>query len=82
MRIAGLDETRKLADERYPAIAEKSRRQFLAYREAADEDLFKVEKVAVHYTDFDRRVDLTQIVITARHSKRCAGYLNFLVRSS
>src|SRR5919199_3736017 len=41
-RIVALDSSRKLADERFPEISEKRERQFLAYREATDEELFKV----------------------------------------
>src|SRR4051812_24970574 len=42
VRIVALDESRALADARYPEIEGKKERQFTAYREAADEELFKI----------------------------------------
>ncbi|HKC65555.1 MAG TPA: FmdE family protein [Pyrinomonadaceae bacterium] len=53
-RIVALEESRALADERYPLIEDKRERQFRAYREAVDEELFKVERVHVKYGDMDR----------------------------
>lgn len=53
VRIVALEESRALADERYPQIASKRERQFLAYREATEEDLFKVERVRVDYGEMD-----------------------------
>jgi formylmethanofuran dehydrogenase subunit E len=47
VRIAALDSSRELADARYPLIESKKERQFRAYREASDEELFKVEQVSV-----------------------------------
>ncbi len=49
VRIVALDESRQLADARYPSIENKKERQFRAYREATDEELFKVERVRVEY---------------------------------
>ena len=49
VRIVALDESRALADARYPEVLSKKERQFRAYREAADEELFKVERVLVEY---------------------------------
>lgn len=49
VRIVALDQSRALADARYPQIESKKERQFLAYREALDEELFKIERVAVEY---------------------------------
>lgn len=49
VRIVALDESRALADARFPQIEDKKERQFRAYREAKDEELFKVETVAVEY---------------------------------
>lgn len=49
VRIVALEESRALADERYPQIEDKKERQFRAYREATDEELFKTEEVAVAY---------------------------------
>jgi formylmethanofuran dehydrogenase subunit E len=49
VRIVALEESRALADARYPAIEDKKERQFRAYREATDEELFKIEEVSVAY---------------------------------
>src|SRR5918911_1148634 len=49
VRIVALEESRKLADERYPQIEDKRERQFRAYLEASDEELFKVLRVRVRY---------------------------------
>jgi formylmethanofuran dehydrogenase subunit E len=53
VRIVALEESRALADARYPQIEKKSERQFRAYREATDEELFKVEHVMVNYNQTD-----------------------------
>jgi formylmethanofuran dehydrogenase subunit E len=53
VRIVALEESRALADARHAEIESKKERQFLTYREATDEELFKVERVKVDYTDFD-----------------------------
>lgn len=53
VRIVALEEARALADARHPEIEKKSERQFRTYREAADEELFKIERVAVNYTELD-----------------------------
>ncbi|HKQ99916.1 MAG TPA: FmdE family protein [Pyrinomonadaceae bacterium] len=53
VRVLALEESRALADARYPEIESKKERQFRAYREAADEELFKVERVAVEYGELD-----------------------------
>ena len=42
-----------MADKRFPEIEKKSERQFRTYREAADEELFKVERVTVDYSEMD-----------------------------
>src|SRR6187431_1553199 len=47
VRIVALEAARTLADERFPEIKDKRQRQFRAYSEATDEDLFKVELVSV-----------------------------------
>src|SRR5438445_6629860 len=49
VRIVALEESRALADARYPQIEKKTERQFRAYREATNEELFKIERVAVDY---------------------------------
>jgi formylmethanofuran dehydrogenase subunit E len=53
VRIAALDESRALADERYPFIESKGERQLRAYREATDAELFKVQRVKVAYGEMD-----------------------------
>lgn len=53
VRIVALEAARTLADERFPAIKDKRERQFRAYSEATDEDLFKVELVSIELRDID-----------------------------
>src|SRR5947209_6845853 len=53
VRVVALEESRSLADARHPEIESKRERQFRTYREAADEELFKVERVAVDYGERD-----------------------------
>ncbi|HYO64227.1 MAG TPA: FmdE family protein [Pyrinomonadaceae bacterium] len=53
VRVVALEESRQLADERHPEIESKKERQFRAYREAADDELFKVERVRVNYGEMD-----------------------------
>jgi formylmethanofuran dehydrogenase subunit E len=53
VRIVALEESRALADARYPQIEKRSERQFRAYREAADNELFNVQRVAVDYNELD-----------------------------
>jgi len=54
VRIVALEAARTLADERYPEIENKRQRQFQAYSEATDDELFKTELVTVELSDFDR----------------------------
>jgi formylmethanofuran dehydrogenase subunit E len=53
VRVVALDESRALADALYPLIENRKERQFLAYREATDGELFKVERVSVEYGEMD-----------------------------
>jgi formylmethanofuran dehydrogenase subunit E len=53
VRIVALEESRSLADSRYPEIESKRDRQFRTYREASDEELFKIDPVTVQYGDMD-----------------------------
>ena len=53
VRIVALEESRGLADARYPEIENKRERQFHAYRAATDPDLFRVERVKVAYNEMD-----------------------------
>ena|SRR2546421_4653585 len=53
VRIVALEESRALAEARHPEIESKQERQFRTYREATDEELFKIERVAVAYGELD-----------------------------
>lgn len=53
VRVVALEESRALADARHPEIESKKERQFLTYREAADDELFKTERVSVRYGEMD-----------------------------
>ena len=53
VRVVALEESRQLADARHPELESKKERQFRTYREAADEELFKVERVGVEYGEMD-----------------------------
>ena len=53
VRIVALESSRELANERYPGIEDKRQRQFLAYREATEAELFKIEAVSVELRDTD-----------------------------
>ncbi len=53
VRIVALESSRSLADERHPEIENRSARQFQTYRQATDEELFKMERVEVQYSEFD-----------------------------
>lgn len=47
VRIVALESSRALADERYPEIKNKRERQFRAYSEATDDELFDTQLVTV-----------------------------------
>lgn len=53
VRLVALDSARQLADARYSALQNKKERQMAAYREAANEELFKFEKVGVDFKETD-----------------------------
>jgi len=53
VRVVALESSRALADERYPAIANKRERQFRTYSEATDDELFKTELVMVELRETD-----------------------------
>ena len=53
VRVVALESSRALADERYGSIANKRERQFRAYSEATDEELFKIEDVALELGEMD-----------------------------
>lgn len=47
VRIVAREDSRELAERRFPELDSKKERQMRAYREASSEELFKVEKVSV-----------------------------------
>jgi formylmethanofuran dehydrogenase subunit E len=53
VRVVALESSRALADERFGAVANKRDRQFRAYSEATDEELFKIEHVALELGEMD-----------------------------
>lgn len=53
VRIVALESSRGLADERYSEIADKRTRQFRAYSEATNDELFKIELVSLELSEFD-----------------------------
>ena len=53
VRVAARDDSRRLADERYPRVESKKERQMHAYREARDEELFKIERVSISLGEAD-----------------------------
>jgi formylmethanofuran dehydrogenase subunit E len=53
VRLVALESSRALADERYPEMDDKRQRQFRAYKEATDDELFKTELVSIELSDFD-----------------------------
>jgi len=53
VRIVALESSRELADKRHPQVPSRSDRQFQTYREAKDSELFRIERVEVHYSELD-----------------------------
>ncbi|HEX5890863.1 MAG TPA: FmdE family protein [Pyrinomonadaceae bacterium] len=53
VRVVARESSRALADERFSSIASKRERQFRAYSEASDEELFKIEDVDVQLSEMD-----------------------------
>ena len=53
VRVVARESSRALADEKFAAIANKRERQFRAYSEATDEELFTVESVAIELKEMD-----------------------------
>jgi formylmethanofuran dehydrogenase subunit E len=52
-RVVAREDARALAEERFPRLQSKRERQMAAYREARDEELFKVEQVSVKLNEED-----------------------------
>lgn len=53
VRLVARESSRALADERYSSIANKRERQFRAYSEATDEELFASEFVRLELSEMD-----------------------------
>ena len=53
VRLVARDSSRALADERYASIANKRERQFRAYSEATDDELFASEFVRLELNEMD-----------------------------
>jgi formylmethanofuran dehydrogenase subunit E len=53
VRIVALETSRELANDRYPEISDKRERQFRAYSEASDEELFRIDQVSITLADTD-----------------------------
>lgn len=53
VRIVAREESRELAERRFPELDGKKARQMRAYREATEEELFKVEEVSVALAETD-----------------------------
>lgn len=53
MRVVALEESRGFADTRYSFIESKKERQLRAYKNAAENELFKCEQVTVEYRETD-----------------------------
>lgn len=53
VRVVALESSRALADERFASIENKRERQFRAYTEATDEELFKIEDVLLELSEMD-----------------------------
>ena len=53
VRVVALDESRQLAERLYAHVESRKERQMRAYREASDEQLFRVERVRVDYGEMD-----------------------------
>src|ERR1043165_5984786 len=53
VRVVALESSRALADKRFGSIANKRERQFRAYSEATDQELFAIEGVAIELSEMD-----------------------------
>jgi formylmethanofuran dehydrogenase subunit E len=53
VRLAALDSSRALAEERYASLQSKKERQMAAYREALEAELFKIENVKIALKEKD-----------------------------
>ena len=53
VRVVAREESRALAEERFPELETKKARQMAAYVSAQEEELFKVERVSVALREYD-----------------------------
>jgi formylmethanofuran dehydrogenase subunit E len=53
VRVVALESSRRIADERFASIENKRERQFRAYSEATDEELFSIASVALQLSEMD-----------------------------
>lgn len=53
VRVVARESSRALADERFASIPKKRERQFRAYSEATDKELFKIEYVNLQLSEMD-----------------------------
>lgn len=53
VRIVALDTAREMADAKFGELPLRRERQMRAYREAGEEEIFKIEPVNIKYSDFD-----------------------------
>jgi formylmethanofuran dehydrogenase subunit E len=65
-RVVAKEESRELAEARYPSFESKKERQMLTYREADTSELFKVEPVRPFLDDFEMPGRLRRRIICAR----------------
>ena len=54
IRVVALDTSRETADRAFPEIENRYERQLVAYKQLPDEELFKVERVAVNVPTQDQ----------------------------
>jgi formylmethanofuran dehydrogenase subunit E len=53
VRVVALENSRELAEVRYPELPDKRSRQMRTYLEASEDDLFNVQKVNVQLSEMD-----------------------------
>ena len=73
VRVIALENSRELARQLYPAIENRREQQMRAYRELADEEVFKVERVRVSVGPEDLPGYKSERVVCAR----CGEGVNF-----
>jgi formylmethanofuran dehydrogenase subunit E len=66
VRVIAKEASRQLADDLFPPIESKKDRQMMAYKSAADKDLFRVFNVVVNYSEHDEPGSPRSRVICSR----------------